>query len=644
MAETLPRNWKAMREDRVLAMAENRFGRRFASKEAAIAELSRLPPAEQRRLRKTEVSTAERARRQGASDRMIRGMSQRAPMSKVDELAAKFQETMSKPTKDGLATLQQHISNARLTQAESQAFAKAINHPIASGSAAKIVDSISQRLGTLSSFLSKKGAGGRGAAALAMAVGVGAMLADAGGNQAAAASKKKQTGPSKNMVEAKKADAAAKQAEAEAAKANAETRRLELQAQKDAADRADKRREADKAPLEQARQIGLVAAPLAAGMVYGNRKANAIAAKVEKAAAAKNQQLAAVAKRVKGSKSPARMAAAVRVADELKLTKMKGPVGGLTAGFLVTEAAAARVVAANTENETAREVLNSAAIGLGAAAVSTVGTRLVQRATSSVLPNAGAMVEVETARENLKASTPQAKAAKRSMLAKAGRVALPALVGLAAAAAYSEARAEGADESAAGKQAAKAGVDVVTGGAISEYEKAKARGAGEMEAVATGIGKGAINIATFGVADMANETLKDQGGVAGIIAQPVIEVAKKIGGLLGWSDEAREAAAEARGAAAPGGEDPSAAAKIGGTIIGGTGLSLAALGFGKAADGKAYLNDSAARKAAQVPAAQAATGVATAPVQRTDGQTDSYTRRGRNGQTVQVKAYRTPTR
>jgi len=86
--EPLPRNWKAMRADRVLAMAENRFGRRFSSKAAAIAELSRLPNAEQRSLKKVAVSKSEAVRRAGASDRMISGMSQgQRPMAGIaDEI------------------------------------------------------------------------------------------------------------------------------------------------------------------------------------------------------------------------------------------------------------------------------------------------------------------------------------------------------------------------------------------------------------------------------------------------------------------------------------------------------------------------------------------------------------------------------
>lgn len=828
MADTRPRNWKAMRADRVMAMAENKFGERFSSKEAAIARLEALSPRDQRALRKTHVSTAERARRASASDRMIAGMSAspaREPKmansiadrlkglkpaqlaavakemgiavpsrataarlttailqerSRLDHAASKGHVASktggawgaSRPVVDaerrGAVSAARSATDARINAAidklapaakgarapspsiaaANERLTAALGKPsfhselaaVTKGMKADEIQSLAKDFALkptrskqtalkaiegrhnslLTSFAKTRSTAGRLAGAIALAVGVGTVIADTmSSNAMAANNKKKAQGTSKNTVEAKKAEAQAKQAEAEAAKAATEAKRLEIEAADRAADRTAKRREADKAPLEQVRQIGLVAAPLAAGMAYGAHKANKIASEVEKGAAAKNKELVSVAKKVRGSKSPARMAAAVKVADELKLTKVKGPVGGVTAGFLVTEAVAARVVAAHTENETASEVLNSAAIGLGAAAVSTVGTRLVQRATSSVLPNASAMVEVETARENLKAAAPKA-AAKRKMLAKAGRFALPALVGLAAAAAYSEARAGGADTAGASVEGAKAAGDVISGGAISAHDEAKARGAGEAEAVATGATVGAINLATFGVAEMANDALAAHGGVAGAITDTVSAAGKKVGELLGWSDEARAASAEVRKAGsrvakelfggtahaadapvAAGGDDASLAAQLGGTIIGGVGgaavmvgrdmlkspthniggrlidvngnpitragkvarvakgvgtmgagLALASLGFaisvagkGKAAEGKAYLNDGAARKAAEIPKLTPAAPVSAAAPQRSaDGQTEGYTRRGRNGLTIQVKAYRTPTR
>ncbi|MGE0022101.1 MAG: hypothetical protein AB7S70_00530 [Hyphomicrobium sp.] len=554
MAEPRPRNWKAMRADRVLAMAENRFGRRFASKEAAIAALDALPVREQRGMKKVEVSKAERARRQGASDRMIKGMGANPMASMVDDLAARFTETMAKPTRDGLAALDREIKAAGLTAAESQAFAKAIDHPIAKGSADKILGSISQRLGNLGMFLAKQAAvGGRSAAALAVTLGVGTALAlmDAGGSEAAAAEKKKKQGTSKNTVEAKKADAQAKQAEAEAEKAKTETRRLELEAEARRDKRADERREADKSLSEQLRHVATIGVPLAAGMVYGAKKAEAIQAKVETASRAKNRQLGKVAQKVRGSTDPARLAAGVRVADKLKLASQRGPVGGVTAAFLATEAIAARIVAANTENETASEILNGVSVGLGAAAVTTVGTRMVQRATSAVMPDAGALVDVETARGNLKGKAPKApKAAGPGMLAKASKVLVPVLAGVAAYTAFNDSAAAGESSGESTKKAALAAGDVVSMGGVTAYDEAKARGAGEAEAVASGAAVGAINFATFGIAPMANDALADQGGVAGVISDTVTAAGKKVGELLGWSDAAREASAEVRADAA----------------------------------------------------------------------------------------------
>jgi hypothetical protein len=70
-----PRNWKAMREDRVLAMAQNRFGRKFTSKNAAIAALAKLPAKEQRSLKKVAVSVAQKAAQSSAARTLAKGMS-----------------------------------------------------------------------------------------------------------------------------------------------------------------------------------------------------------------------------------------------------------------------------------------------------------------------------------------------------------------------------------------------------------------------------------------------------------------------------------------------------------------------------------------------------------------------------------------
>lgn len=603
-----------MRADRVLAMAENRFGKRFASKEAAIAELQTLSQREQRSLKKVETSKAERARRSGASERMISAM---AKSSTVKLPSASVQSASERLTK-ALGTSAFPAELAAVTKGMKAGEVKALAKQFASSSASskeKALKAIASRHNDLGiARAASRATGGRIAGAIALAVGVGSVLADSLGSDVMAAEKKRRNqGPSKNTVAAKEADAKAKQAEAAAEQAKAETRRLELEAQARRDKREDDRRDADKAPLEQARQIGLVAVPLAAGTAYGVHKANKIQAHVEKSVAAKNSQLTSVARRVQGSKSPAKLAAAVKTADDLKLTKMKTPIGLLPAGFLLAEAVTARVIAAHTENETASEVLNSAAIGLSAAAITTVGARLAEKIAPTVQLNAGAIMEINTARETLKASgekpaKPAGSGKGGRLLKSAGRLAFPALVAVATAAAFSEARAEGADNVKATKQAAKAGGDVVLGGAISEYDAAKARGAGEAEAVAIGTSKGAINLATFGVAEMANDALADKGGVAGAITDTVTTAASKVGKLLGWSDEARMASANVR------------------------------------AQGKAFLNAGAERKAEQVPKAPASTVVAASAVQqRSDGQTEAYTRRTKSGTTVQVKGYRTPT-
>lgn len=485
--------------------------------------------------------------------------------------------------------------------------------------------------------------------------------------------RKANRGPSVNTVKAREADARARQAEAEAQRAVTEAKRLEIEAAERAAQRAEKRRAEDKAPSEQLRQVGLVAGPLVAGMAYGKHKADTIQAQAEKAARAKNKQIDKVAAKLRGVRDPARLAAAVKVADGLKLGKMKGPVGAVTAGFLVTEAVAARVVAANTDNETAREVLNGAALGLGAAAVGTVGTRLVQRSTSSVLPNAAALVDIETARETLKKTAPkQAKATRTggTALAKATRVALPVLAGIAAVSAFNDAAKAGESTAEATKKGAKAAGDVVSFGAVSAHEKAKARGASDVEAVAVGTAVGAINFATFGVAEMANDTLSDKGGVSGVISDTVTTAAAKVSELLGWAGAAKaNAVTERSGEAAnasPGlaqrvaqeafrpnslvsaGVAAVATRSFPGAVLTylATKAVLDAVSPDKPAQPKAYLNAHAEQKAAEPsrPVSTPPTVAAAAQQHRSDGQTEGYTRRTKTGLTVQVQGYRTPTR
>lgn len=486
--------------------------------------------------------------------------------------------------------------------------------------------------------------------------------------------RKANRGPSVNTVKAREADARARQAEAEAQRAVTEAKRLEIEAAERAAQRAEKRRAEDKAPSEQLRQVGLVAGPLVAGMAYGKHKADKIQVQAEKAARAKNKQLDKVAAKLRGVRDPARLAAAVKVADGLKLSKMKGPVGAVTAGFLVTEAVAARVVAANTDNETAREVLNGAALGLGAAAVGTVGTRLVQRATSSVLPNAAALVDIETARETLNKTAPkQANAAPTggTALAKATKVALPVLAGIAAVSAFNDAAKAGESTAEATKKGAKAAGDVVSFGAVSAHDRAKGRGASDVEAVAVGTAVGAINFATFGVAEMANDALSDKGGVSGVISDTVTTAAAKVSELLGWAGTATPPAAtdssgEAAANASPGlaqrvaqeafrpnslvsaGVAAVATRSFPGAVLTylATKAVLDAVSPDKPAQPKAYLNAQAAQKAGEPsrPVSAPPTVAAAAQQHRSDGQTEGYTRRTKTGLTVQVQGYRTPTR
>lgn len=594
---------------------------------------------------------------------------------------------------------------------EIMTLAKAFTSRSASSKAVALRNIEGRNNALLTSFAKSAATRGRIAGALALAVGVGSVASSLlAPSTAEAAQKKKvkQSGPSKNTVEAKKADAQAKQAEAQAEQARAETRRLELEAKAREADRADKRREADKAPLEQARQIGLVAVPLAVGMAYGTMKANKIEKAAARAAEAKNANLARVAAKLT-AKTPSgvtradRLKAVVDVADKMKLGKMKGPLGAVTAGFLVSEAVVARVVAAHQENETAREVLNAAGLGFGAAAVGTVGTRLVQRATSTIQPNAAHLVDIEGAR-NAAARTSAPKPPRGGkVLSVLGKAVLPVTAAAAATLAYSQAahaaEARGADATTVraegATEAVRATTSLLTMGGADEVEQSRKEGRGIGESLGRGAVVAAVNYATMGVVPLLNDQLERVGGAANLITNMVQgaagtlgEVARELGG----------GTAHASSDAVEGGTrtEDSAAAKIGGIVIGGlggamalegratlkappthvingvphtfdgkpvtpaskvarvakgsgllgAGLTLATLGFSIAThgQGKAYLNDAAARKAQAPPKPVAPIGVVAAQPQRTDGQTDAYTRRTKTGQAVQVKAYRTPNR
>jgi hypothetical protein len=222
--------------------------------------------------------------------------------------------------------------------------------------------------------------------------------------------------------------------------------------------------------------------------------------------------------------------------------------------------------------------------------------------------------------------------------------------------------------------------DVVTGGAGAVVEQSIAQGDSRAKALAKGTSVGAINLATFGTADMANAALEDKGGVPGVIADTVAKAANKVGEILGWGDATHEANAASRNAdasAAPAETSPGNKALLGGIgsyagahfvelglksrpglgrgalitfgaagLISGVSLMADALVAAAHAEPqpKAFLNEGAERKAAQTPKAPASTVVASAAVKKADGETAGYSRRGKNGQTIQVQAYRTPDR
>jgi len=672
MAEPRPRNWKAMRADRVLAMAENRFGKRFASKEAAIAELVKLPAREQRSLKKVAVSKAERARRSAASDRMIAGMSARPkPREAIDAARAMSAQYLSAASKladehPGIASIKTRIART----AEAQAI----------GAEMKIASRVAK------------------------------------GQSTRAAKETKPMVPIPERLKGlKRAQLAAVARDVGGISINSKTTAAQLRAQINKRIAEQARYEAKNAVARQANAWG--ADPLAQRFDRGK-----VSAAAGKGRGAMESKINAAIDKVSADAPVKGKTAAVSGQPPLRHRKTSRAPKSNPA---LVQDLAAKVNVALTGGDA--DKLKSTLAEVKAAKLSKADSHALAKSlgVNYVAPSASGATARKAVERSIRTTLTdfvKSAAVKKIPLAAV----MPVLAVAAAATAFSDSSHAGDGTAEATKQAAKAAGDVVSFGAVGAHDKAKARGAGDVEAVATGAAVGAINFATFGVAEMANEALADKGGVSGVISDTVTKAASKVGELFGWSDAARAASAEARGAAAPGtvdvsavgrdlarelfggtahaasdapvangGEDPSLAAKLGGTVVGGlggamvligretikergydyhgskvsagtkafrvakgagtigAGLALVALGVGistsrggkSAQDGKSFLNDAAERKAAEVRKPVAPTPVVAAAAQRrSDGQTEGYMRRGRNGQTVQVKAYRTPTR
>ena len=253
-----------------------------------------------------------------------------------------------------------------------------------------------------------------------------------------------------------KSNAAAAKANADAAKAAADIERAKVDAIKaadEAADRAAKRSRASD-PYERAYQIGInVAAPVA-GIAVGHLTAKTIEKRHANFRTQANKEINSLARQAgkitakplpsgrEGRLRADKLAGIVRTADRMNVLKSRGPLGLTRAALLVAEGAYVRfALAPKVENPVAREALSAVGSMSLFAATTQLGERVVQNATLRKLPAAASMATIETARSvATRAGAMAAKtapvsgvrAAVRTGLSIAGKVALPIAVGMAA--------------------------------------------------------------------------------------------------------------------------------------------------------------------------------------------------------------------
>jgi len=233
------------------------------------------------------------------------------------------------------------------------------------------------------------------------------------------------------------AESNAKAAEAAARAAEAQTRATEAKLSAEAA-----KRKSDNSVRDAVVSAGInVGMPLA-GMALGARLAKSITKSTAAHIRANNKELAglaAAATKVMRGAVPknmtvnAALAGTVAAADKLKLGRTAGPKAMAYAGLLIAEGALSRfVVAPAVKDETTREVLSAVGTGSTFAATTLIGKRMIDNATSKVVPNAANLAVIHAARAKLLTTGTGAKALAAASAAAApamtaGRVALRAL-------------------------------------------------------------------------------------------------------------------------------------------------------------------------------------------------------------------------
>lgn len=218
--------------------------------------------------------------------------------------------------------------------------------------------------------------------------------------------------PTKRELQAKELDNAAKAAEIERLRVetevkDAESKRVAREAEEK---RTRAREDYENSTEGQLRRFGVSFAGPVAGMVAGHKLAQSITKKHNAAILAQKDNLDRLAKEADGAlkgrssgripnKSAAlKLQAAAKASDKLKLVSRRGPMGLITAGVLVAEAAYTRHLAAGEKDGSIAKDAYAAASQIGVFAATTVISERAIAIATKELPEARSVRAIEEAR------------------------------------------------------------------------------------------------------------------------------------------------------------------------------------------------------------------------------------------------------
>jgi hypothetical protein len=511
----------------------------------------------------------------------------------------------------------------------------------------------------------------------------------------------KDSKKSRNITRQLEAKAKAAQAGAEAEKARAEAAQIAAQLERDRIAAETAKREAEAAARSQKQKFDSVvsAGTYATGFVGGKAISAGIDKSIKASIGVKNKALADLAKETSklveaaggdsaaGKRATAKLQATVATADKVGVTKTGTLKTGAVTGIgLIATGVATRMMGAQQEDETLKTIYTS----LGTAEIVAGGTVLYSQMKSAAapkaLPDVKSLAQIEQARAIAAPGTPEAPA--KPQAPKATKPRAPAKPGAKKAAAASKTLVAGMTDAgkaapiqsaakAAGKKVASGALRALGPVAVALASVAAVTGsaqAGEntTQQIARGV-TAAADAATFGVAGMVSEAVKSKETIKvdhreAARAAHLASAERKLaaGGKLTRAEE--RAVEEKRAAEGDAPKAISQEALVSFNLVAGVtslaagvvtrspilkaagaaNLTLAAINARDLGErsGKAYLNDQAERKAATVPQIDPAVAGAmmAGAAMRSDGRTEGYQRRSRNGLVVNVQGYRTPGR